>query len=57
MTRAIGLMKRSDPATALLDVAAAFTEAKYADRDVAVIGFYYAYGGFISWLMATVERT
>ena len=51
MSRAVGLMKQLDPTTALLDVAAAFTEAKRVDRGVAVVGF--CYGGFMSWLTAT----
>ncbi len=49
---AVELMGKLDPKTALLDVAAAFQQAKKEqDRGVAVVGF--CYGGFMSWLAAT----
>lgn len=51
MQRAVALMKQLDPKTALLDIAAAFEEAKQAERGVGVVGF--CYGGFMSWLTAT----
>lgn len=35
------LYQKLDPKTALLDVAAAFTRAKEADRGVGVVGFCY----------------
>lgn len=41
MQRAFGLYQKLDPKTALLDVAAAFTRAKEADRGVGVVGFCY----------------
>ena len=49
--KAVELMQKLDPKTALLDVAAAFLEAKAIDRGVGVVG--YCYGGFLSWLTAT----
>ena len=51
MKRAVGYRQKLDPKTALLDIAAAFGEAKHAERGVGVIGF--CYGGFMSWLTAT----
>ncbi len=51
MKRAVGLMQKLDSRTALLDVAAAFAEAKRSDRGVGVLGF--CYGGNVSWLAAT----
>ena len=51
MKRAYGYMQKLDPKSALLDIAAAFGEAKRAERGVGVIG--YCYGGFMSWLTAT----
>ena len=50
-TKAVELMQKLDPKTALLDVAAAFAEGKAQGRGVGVIGF--CYGGFMSWLTAT----
>lgn len=49
--RAVELMQKLDLKTALLDVAAAFKEAKATDRGVGVVGF--CYGGLLSWLTAT----
>ena len=49
--RAVGLMHQLDEKTALLDVAAAFAEAKQEGRGVGVVGF--CYGGRMSWLTAT----
>ena len=51
MKRASGYMQKLDPRTALLDIVAAFSEAKRTERGVGVIGF--CYGGFMSWLIAT----
>ena len=51
MNRAVALRQRLDPKTALLDIAAAFAEARQADRGVGVLGF--CYGGLMSWLTAT----
>ncbi len=51
MQRAVAYMQKLDPRTALLDIAAAFGEAKRSKRGVGVIG--YCYGGFMSWLTAT----
>ena len=51
MKRAVTLMQRLDPKTALLDIAAAFTEVKRAGKGTGIIGF--CYGGFMSWLTAT----
>ena len=51
MKRAVALMQRLDPRTTLLDIAAAFSEAKRFDRGVGVVGF--CYGGLMSWLTAT----
>ena len=51
MKRAVALMQKLDPKTALLDIAAAFTDAKRSGRGIGVIGF--CYGGFMSWLTAT----
>ncbi len=55
MQKAVALMQKLDPATALLDVAAAYEEAKKSGKDVGVIG--YCYGGFMSWLSATRGET
>ena len=49
--RAAELYQKLDPETALLDVAAAFFEAKAAGKGVGVVG--YCYGGLMSWLAAT----
>ena len=49
--RAVELMQKLDLQTALLDVAAAFKEAKAIDRGVGVVGF--CFGGLLSWLTAT----
>lgn len=49
--RAFELMGKLDPATALLDVAAAAEEIGTEVRPASVVGF--CYGGFLSWLNAT----
>ncbi len=50
------LMLKLDPATVLLDVAAAFEKAKAdSGKDAGVVG--YCYGGLISWLTATRGET
>lgn len=50
--KGFALMGKLDPATVLLDVAAAFEKAKAdSGKDVGVVG--YCYGGFTSWLTAT----
>ena len=52
MQKAVSLMQKLDPATVLLDVAAAFGEAKgKSGKDAGVVG--YCYGGFTAWLTAT----
>lgn len=51
MQRAVGYMKQLDPATALLDVAAAFDAVRGEGNGVGVVGF--CYGGFMTWLTAT----
>lgn len=51
MQRAVSLMQQLDPKTALLDIAAAFAEAKSVGKGVGVVGF--CYGGFMAWLAAT----
>ena len=51
LRRGVALMQKLNPKTALLDVAAAYTEGKRIDRGVGVLGF--CYGGFMSWLTAT----
>ncbi len=56
MQKAYELYGKLDPATVLLDVAAAFDEAKaQSGKDVAVVG--YCYGGFTSWITATRGET
>jgi len=53
MQKAVALMQKLNPDTALLDIAAAFEEAKASGKgkDAGVVGF--CYGGFMSWLTAT----
>lgn len=51
MQRAFGYMKQLDPATALLDVAAAFEAVQAEGHKTGVVGF--CYGGFMTWLSAT----
>jgi carboxymethylenebutenolidase len=54
--KAFALMQKLNPDTVLLDVAAAFEEAKAeSGKDVGVVG--YCYGGFASWLTATRGET
>lgn len=48
---AMRLLQQLDRKTALLDIAAAFGEAKSAGRGVGVVGF--CHGGLMSWLVAT----
>jgi carboxymethylenebutenolidase len=56
MQKAYALMQKLSPDTALLDVAAAFEEAKTeSGKDVGVVG--YCFGGFLSWLAATRGET
>ncbi len=56
MQRAFGLMQKLNMDTVLLDVAAAFEEAKAkSGKDVGVIGF--CYGGLTSWMAATRGET
>lgn len=49
--RAMQLYPMLKPDVTLLDVAAAYEEAKKAGKGIGVIGF--CYGGLISWLTAT----
>ena len=51
LKKAFGLYQKLDPATAILDVAAAFHEVQAESGGVGVVG--YCYGGFMSWLSAT----
>ncbi len=51
MKRAVELVHKLDPKTALLDIAASFQEGKLSHRGVGVVGF--CYGGLMSWLTAT----
>lgn len=53
--RAYELMQKLSPATALLDIAAAFELAKASGKGVGVVGF--CYGGLMSWLTATRGET
>jgi carboxymethylenebutenolidase len=49
--RAYGFYQQLKPETTLMDVAAAYGEAKEAGKGIGVIG--YCYGGLTSWLVAT----
>ena len=52
MQKAFALMQKLNPATALLDVAAAFAFLRgEGPKGIGVVGF--CYGGFMSWLSAT----
>jgi carboxymethylenebutenolidase len=51
MQKAVALMQKLDPKTALLDVAAAYHHLESEGKGVGVIG--YCYGGFMAWLSAT----
>ncbi len=52
MQKAVGLLQKLSPDTALLDVAAAFAKLKEEDhKSIAVVGF--CYGGLLTWLAAT----
>lgn len=56
LQKAFELYGKLDPDTVLLDVAAAYEEAKSkSGKDVAVMGF--CYGGLMSWLAATRGET
>jgi len=55
LKRAYSYMQKLAPATALLDIAAAYLVAEGVGKRVGVIG--YCYGGFMSWLMATRGET
>jgi carboxymethylenebutenolidase len=56
MQKAVGLYGKLNPDTVLLDIAAAYEEAKSkSGKDVAVMGF--CYGGLTSWLGATRGET
>jgi len=56
MQKAVALMQKLDPATVLMDVAAAFAEARAkSGKDAGVVG--YCYGGFTAWLTATRGET
>ena len=55
MQKAVGLLQKLSPDTALLDVAAAFAKLQEEDhKSIAVIGF--CYGGLLTWLTATRGR-
>jgi carboxymethylenebutenolidase len=51
MKRAFELYPKLNPDVTLLDVAAAYGEAKKSGKGIGVIGF--CYGGLVSWLAAT----
>ena len=52
MQKAIGLLQKLSPDTALLDVAAAFARLEEQGlKSIAVVGF--CYGGLLTWLTAT----
>lgn len=53
--RAGELWKKLNPDTALLDVAAAYEQAKTAGKGIGVLG--YCFGGLMSWLTATRGET
>ncbi len=53
--KATELWKKLNPDTALLDVAAAYEQAKTAGKGIGVIG--YCFGGLMSWLSATRGET
>lgn len=53
--RAGELWKKLNPDTALLDIAAAYEQAKTAGKGIGVIGF--CFGGLMSWLTATRGET
>lgn len=55
MKKAFGLYQKLSPATALLDIAAAYEYVEAEGRKIGVIG--YCYGGFMSWLSATRGET
>lgn len=55
MKKAVGLYQKLNPATALLDIAAAYEHVKAEGRKIGVIG--YCYGGFMTWLSATRGAT
>lgn len=51
MKTAVALLQKLSPVTALLDIGAAFKEARREAAKIAVVGF--CYGGFLSWLAST----
>ena len=53
--RAGELWKKLNPDTALLDIAAAYEQAKTAGKGIGVVG--YCFGGLMSWLTATRGNT
>lgn len=53
--RAGEFWKKLNPETALLDIAAAYQEARSTDKGIGVLGF--CYGGLMSWLTATRGET
>jgi carboxymethylenebutenolidase len=53
--KAYELMNKLRPETALLDIAAAYEQAKLSERGIGVIG--YCFGGLMSWLTATRGET
>ena len=55
MKKAYELYQKLNPATALLDVAAAYEHIQSEGKGIGVIG--YCYGGFMSWLSATRGET
>lgn len=55
MKKAFELYQKLNPATALLDVAAAYEHLKAEGKGIGIIG--YCYGGFMSWISATRGET
>lgn len=55
LKKAFDLYQKLNPATALLDVSAAYDQLRAEGKGIGVIG--YCYGGFMSWLSATRGET
>ena len=51
LQRPFGYYKQLDPATAILDITAAFNEVKGEGNGAGIVG--YCYGGLMNWLSAT----
>ena len=55
MKKAVEMYQKLNPATALLDIAAAYKHLEAEGKGIGVIG--YCYGGLMSWLSATRGET